>query len=73
MTAAAIGAHTGPAMRGAAHLRLAAPADPLLVRQVARVLTAIVLALLALAGMAASGAYLAGPVPAAGPAPGLGL
>lgn len=73
MTAAATWAPTVPAARGAEYPRLLAQVDPRLVRDAARLLIAAVLALVLLAAIVASATYLAGPVPAVGPAPGLSL
>ncbi len=73
MTAGVIRAHARPDMFGGVRHWVPAPIDPLVVHDAARLLVAAILVLLALAGMVVSGTYLAGPVPVAGPAPGLAL
>ncbi len=72
MTARTIQVREWPSVRGGAPRRLLAPSDAL-VLDVARVVVAIVLVVLVLAGMAATATFLAGPMPVEGPQPGFAL
>jgi len=73
MTAGVIRAQASPGVHGALHRRELAPVDPLLVRDLARVLVVTVLVVLALVTIVAAAAFLAGPVPVEGPAPGFAI